>query len=121
MLKKLCASTLLFLFGIPALANCLDLKTQADMNACAAAEFTKADAKLNAAYKKLVPLLDAKQKAEVKAIQLAWIKFKEANCKFESSSAEGGSMQPLLRSTCLTNLTESRTKDLNNWIQSFGQ
>lgn len=111
----------LSLFAMPAMANCKDPMTQMEMNRCAALDLAKADSHLNATYKKLMPQLDGNQKAEVKAIQLTWIKFKDLNCKFESSSAEGGSMQPLLRDTCLTRLTEARTKDLKDWIEYFGQ
>ncbi len=119
--KQIFLAIALSLLATPVMANCKDPMTQTEMNQCAAIDLAKADAQLNAAYKKLMPQLDASQKAEVKAIQLAWIKFKDLNCKFESSSAEGGSMQPLLRDTCLTQLTEARTKVLQDWIQSFGQ
>ena len=120
MKMRIFVAILLLACTVPAMANCKDPITQTEMNQCAAADLKRADAQLNASYKKLMTQLDANQKAEVKSIQLAWIKFKDLNCKFESSSAEGGSMQPLLRDTCLTQLTEARTKDLKSWIESFG-
>lgn len=120
MYKPFLVAAVLSCFATPALADCKNPVTQLDMNQCAASDLARADAKLNANYKKLMTLLDANQKAEVKGVQLAWIKFKDLNCRFESSSAEGGSMQPLLRDSCLIDLTEARNKDILSWIESFG-
>lgn len=111
----------LSLLSFPVFAGCKNPMTQAEMNRCAALDLSTADGALNAAYKSLMRQLDKNQQAEVKAIQLSWIKFKDQNCRFEASSAEGGSMQPMLRDACLTQLTEERTNVLKNWIQTFGQ
>lgn len=114
------ALTALVAMPLAALADCTDPQTQSEMNMCANQDLAKADAELNATYKALMRTLDKTQQAEVKAIQLLWIQFKNRTCHFESTSAEGGSIQPLLLSSCLTQLTKARTKDLKTWAQMFG-
>lgn len=119
--KRILLTLPLSLCALSAMADCKNPVTQTEMNQCAALDLSKADSELNATYRKLMRQLDKPQQTEVKAIQLLWIKFKDQNCRFESSSAEGGSMQALLRDTCLTRLTETRTKDLQGWARSLGQ
>ncbi|UBH29550.1 lysozyme inhibitor LprI family protein [Aeromonas enteropelogenes] len=86
--------------------------TQAAMNICVMQDYTKADAKLNATYKKLVATLDKEQLGRLKTAQRAWITFRDAQCRYEAGVYEGGSIAPLVYSSCLTNLTEQRTTDL---------
>ncbi|HEH9431824.1 TPA: DUF1311 domain-containing protein [Aeromonas sobria] len=86
--------------------------TQAAMNICAMQDYTKADAELNAAYKTLVATLDKDQLGRLKTAQRAWITFRDAQCRYEAGVYEGGSIAPLVHSSCLTKLTEQRTKDL---------
>ena len=86
--------------------------TQAAMNTCAIQDYTKADAALNATYKKLIATLDKEQLGRLKTAQRAWITFRDAQCRYETGVYEGGTIAPLVHSRCLTNLTEQRTKDL---------
>lgn len=84
-------------------------------------ELSTATNEMNAAYKKLMGLLDTKQQAKLKAIQAQWSAFKDQNCQLYSSYVEGGSMQPLVLNSCLTDITKSRTKDLNDFSAAFSQ
>lgn len=86
------------------------------MNICAMQDYTKADAELNAAYRKLVATLDKDQFGRLKTAQRAWITFRDAQCRYEAGVYEGGTIAPLVHSSCLTNLTELRTKDLNTLL-----
>ena len=73
--------------------------TQTQMNICAANDYAQTDKELNCAWRKL-------QKSEALiAAQRAWIAFRAAQF-------EGGSIAPLIRSTCLAELTQQRTKML---------
>lgn len=119
---------LTFLAGSAALANDQGFdcskpqETQLGMNICAGEDYKKADVALNAAYQRaqasMKSFLDYdadKAKAGKKKLveaQRAWIKFRDAACEVEGLSAEGGTIQPLLISTCLTKLTKRRTTDL---------
>jgi uncharacterized protein YecT (DUF1311 family) len=44
--------------------------------------------------------------------QKDWLKFRDSHCKFEIKQYDGGSIQPLLYSTCLTERTNVRIEDL---------
>lgn len=119
---------LTFIVSSPALANDQGFdcsqpqENQLGMNICAGEDYKKADAALNAAYiqaqasmKSFLDYDAAKAKAGKQKLieaQRAWIKFRDAACEVEGLSAEGGTIQPLLISTCLTKLTKRRTEDL---------
>jgi len=44
--------------------------------------------------------------------QRAWLTFRDAHCRLEGYYARGGSLEPLLVSTCKTALTEARIGEL---------
>jgi uncharacterized protein YecT (DUF1311 family) len=52
----------------------------------------------------------------LKTAQNAWIKFRDTDCKFQSSASEGGSMYSMVFSGCLADKTLSRTKELNSLL-----
>ena len=80
--------------------------TQTQMNICAANDYAQTDKELNSAWRKL-------QKSEALiAAQRAWIAFRDAECAFRAAQFEGGSIAPLIRSTCLAELTQQRTNML---------
>jgi len=97
---------------------CANAQTQVDMNECQGREYKKADAALNAVYKQLMAKTqdDAGELAALKAAQQAWIKFRDADCEFESYENKGGTIYPLVYSGCLTTLTQERTKQLRQLL-----
>lgn len=97
--------------------NCNNLKTQLEMNACAANEYQREDAKLNEYYKELAGKLGPSEKERLKAAQRAWIKFRDLQCELEASRYEGGSIRPLVRSSCLAQVTKQRNEDLRRMIE----
>ncbi len=112
-------ATLAF-FSAPAFAACEDPQTQLEMNMCSATELEKATRDIGKTYQRLLGVLSPQQRARVRAVQLQWIKSKDLTCEFESSYAEGGSMQPLIRNSCLAEATRSRNKELEQWLELFG-
>lgn len=44
--------------------------------------------------------------------QRAWLKYRDAHCTTEGYWARGGSLEPLLVSTCKTKLTQDRIQQL---------
>lgn len=99
----------------PGLAYALDCKnaaTQSEMTQCAGESFKKADAQLNKTYNAYRARLNAGQQAKLKAAQLAWIKYRDLSCEFESSGAEGGSAYAMVRAGCFTDKTTTRLTEL---------
>ena len=48
--------------------------------------------------------------------QRAWIAYRDAECNFSSANAEGGSVYPMVVSTCLDDLTKARTDTLKGYL-----
>ena len=87
-------------------------QTQSEMNQTANNDFKKADTKLNKFYNQVMKILNEKEKKLMILAQKNWLKFRDSHCKFEIEQYDGGSIQPLLYSTCLTERTNERIKDL---------
>lgn len=96
--------------------NCNDPQTQMDMNRCAGLSYEAADRALNRAYRALVPNLAASRRQKLTDAQLRWITFRDTECAFAGSEAEGGSMQPMLISGCKAQITQQRTSDLEAYL-----
>lgn len=91
---------------------CEERGSQAEASGCAHREYQAADAELNQAYNRLAGILDVEEKSLLKASELAWIKYRDTNCTFESSQYKGGTMRPMIESFCLTRVTRARTAEL---------
>ena len=91
---------------------CEGYGSQAEASGCARREYQAADAELNNVYNRLAGALDAEDKALLKASELAWIKYRDSTCEFESSQYKGGAMRPMIESFCLTRVTKARTAEL---------
>jgi uncharacterized protein YecT (DUF1311 family) len=96
---------------------CEDAQTQADMNICWGNEYKKADARLNQTYQQLVAMLDDDEKAQLKNVENAWIKYRDANCEFVADQYKGGSIRPMIAAICLADVTNNRTTELKNQIK----
>ncbi|MBD2437488.1 lysozyme inhibitor LprI family protein [Nostoc sp. FACHB-110] len=92
--------------------NCNNAQTQSEINICAQLSYQDADKKLNQAYKKLLPKLSKSRQQKLLAAQVAWIQFRDANCEFERSQYEGGTIAPAIYSGCLEEVTKQRTQQL---------
>jgi uncharacterized protein YecT (DUF1311 family) len=97
--------------------NCKYPQSQSGMNTCAGKDYELDDARLNTAYKELVSKLEKDRREKVKEIQIAWIKYRDLQCDFDSSNYEGGTMYSLVRSSCLSQITKQRTKDLKAMLE----
>jgi len=108
--------------------DCDNAMTQMAMNICAGRDYQKADRELNAVWKKAAARAKetdesvggGTQHRELLAAQRAWLTFRDAHCSFEANQYRGGSIMPLIRSTCLTALTEARTKQLREYLEFPG-
>jgi uncharacterized protein YecT (DUF1311 family) len=96
---------------------CSDANTQTEMNICAGKEYKTADAALNKVYQQLVAILNVEEKAQLKAAQTAWIKYRDANCVFVGDQYKGGSIRPMIQGLCLADVTQNRTVELRAQIK----
>jgi len=109
--------------------NCDDPQFQQEMSWCSAQDYAKADAALNAQWMATADKMKADDAtfeeyggpehddrpgwfASLLEAQRAWISFRDAHCRVDGYTARGGSLEPLLVSSCKTALTEARTQQL---------
>lgn len=119
------------LLSLPSLAqeepevDCGNAMAQIELNICADRDYQADDAELNAAYgqamaaaremddsvrdmgEQYVGAADALKRA-----QRAWIGYRDGQCELAGFEARGGSMEPMLVSGCLADLTRKRTAEL---------
>ena len=100
---------------------CADAQTQADMNICWGNQYKAADAQLNKTYQQLVALLDADEKTQLRNVEAAWIKYRDANCEFVGDQYKGGSMRPMIYAMCMADVTTNRTTELKHQIEDRNQ
>jgi len=94
-------------------AECIEPQQQQLMNACAQKDYEAADVALNTAWKSAKSFADAIGKGDALLdAQRAWLSYRDAACEVHASPFEGGSLQPLIRATCLSELTAERTRML---------
>lgn len=124
-LRALVLAVLLEAFG-PGLAQaadtCADAKDQTSMNICADASFKEADRALNAQYaatRKAIVAYDAEGDKLLIAAQRAWVTFRDAHCAATSFAFKGGSMEPMVRASCLAATTEARTAQLKAMLDNY--
>ena len=113
--------------------NCDDPQVQQEMNWCAARDFEVADERLNAQWKITSAEMKARDTSFVTygnesdtregyfesllEAQRAWLRYRDAHCRVEGYYARGGSLEPLLVSTCKARLTRKRTEELRELIE----
>ncbi|MDH7801716.1 uncharacterized protein YecT (DUF1311 family) [Rhizobium sp. AN70] len=127
------AAALLFLAAGPAFADdapdCTSPQTQTDMTICAGQEYDKADKQLNAEYQKVRKQLAERDKSAEEsdkgatdaliAAQRAWVAFRDANCEAFGFQARGGTMEPMLVSSCLADMSSKRADELRELSEGF--
>ena len=105
----------LFTFAL-LLATSSFAQDQQEMNRQAERDAARADKALNEVYKKLLATQDAEGAKLLKESQRAWIAFRDAEAKFASDEARGGSMAPLLYFGSLARITQERVKNLKEHL-----
>lgn len=117
-MKRLCLLISGLLLSSAALAGeCDKAVTQIDSNECYDALYKKDDAALNQTYKKVMKLASPAQQNLLKQAQLAWLKVRDADCKFlvsDPTGESGGTIGPMIHSICLSDRTKERTSFLES-------
>jgi len=114
----------------------MDAGVQQEMNICAAREFVAADAELNAQWRITRAAMKKRDESwdegsppdwdvrpgyfvTLLEAQRAWITYRDAHCRSDGYFARGGSLEPLLVSTCKTALTKERTEQLRELARTY--
>lgn len=103
--------------------DCENANTTVEMNFCGDKAFAAADKALNVAYRSalaavkqrvLEPPYDARHYEEaLRASQRAWVAFRDADCRdLVAQEWSGGTGTTSAVLSCMTSLTEERTKDI---------
>lgn len=115
--------------------NCHDPIAQQEMNWCAARDYEVADERLNAQWAITIEVMKRRDAewAEVGSndtrlgytrslleAQRAWLRYREAHCRVDGYIARGGTLEPLLVSTCKARLTQMRTEELKALVEVEG-
>ena len=93
--------------------TCLDTATtQTAMSRCAGEALKAEQQRLKQLLNELQDSLEAPQRAQLESAQRAWKAYATAECKFEASASEQGSMYPMQVSLCRRRLAEQRIREL---------
>lgn len=110
-----------------------EMGVQQEMNICAHPDYLIADAALNVQWRLTRQAMQERDSEADKPdwddrpgyfdtlpeAQRAWITYRDAHCRSEGYSARGGSLEPLLVSTCKTHLTKLRTAQLRELGETY--
>ena len=100
--------------------------TQFDLNRCAGADASAADAELNTVYQRLLSSLKGDEVAigKLRAAQRAWVAFRDAQLDAlfpaENKQTEYGSMYPMCYAGAATAMTKERTAQLRQMLEGEG-
>lgn len=96
--------------------DCNKATTTPELKYCSQQSYQQADRALNQAYSQVMSKTSGTQKNLLISGQLAWIKFRDNICDFETYNSRGGTGYEIFRNGCLERLTRQRTKDLQNYL-----
>ena len=112
-------STFFIFLSVIAFAKTLEMKTEYDQMASPAEyrdklniEYLEKDKILNDVYKKVINNLDKIERLNLKKAQVAWIKFRDADCYSQSHPMRGGTDEYTMKTNCLIDLTIDRIESL---------
>lgn len=96
--------------------KCNEAGNTLEMKQCASENYEAADKKLNQVYQKLNSQVKGEEKNRLIEAQRAWITFRDKTCRFEAAQALGGSLEGLLFTSCLEQVTRERTATLEKYL-----
>ncbi len=86
-----------------------------DLIQCTQEEHAQQDARLNQAYRMVMPHLSASRRTTLRTGQRAWIRERDRTCQRAWSDAGGGQASDLEQSSCLLRQTIARTM----WLERY--
>ena len=91
------------------------------MRQCNAEEFRIYDQALNESYRQLMQRLDPTERRNLREAQRAWIRYRDAECRFEGFAMRGGTGEALLVGECLAEMTQRRAGELRKILEGIRQ
>ena len=115
---RLVSAGLFALLPAVAGADCAPTATQSELNACTGAAFEAADKTLNTLYSEIRQRLegDAATLQLLTLAQRAWVGWRDTECDLEAAGVTGGSIYPMIRGQCLTDLTAARIATFHRFL-----
>ncbi len=96
--------------------NCNNPRSTVEEKYCAGIAYEAVDKKLNQVYQQLKSKLTGTEKQRLVESQLAWIKYRDTTCDFETYSSRDGTGYGVFLNECLQRITQERTNDLRQYI-----
>jgi uncharacterized protein YecT (DUF1311 family) len=87
--------------------------TQLAMNECAGKKLQESDQKLNAAYRALLAKVSKQGGEQLRKTQRAWLAWRDAQCTFDTMGTHDGSVNPMVHTMCIDELTQQQAKRLD--------
>lgn len=95
--------------------DCNPNGNQQQMNDCAAQDYQAADAQLNARYREVMDSLSPPMRDALRTEQRRWLRGRDPACHQAAKAYQGGSIWPLIFSSCQEKATRKRTAALERW------
>lgn len=95
--------------------------TQLALNECAAGRYAAADAELSTLYRTMQRADSGTVLTMLRESQRAWIRFRDAHCRWIASQWVGGTIQPMYYSLCMARLTRDRITQLRADIADLSE
>ncbi|QGZ65931.1 lysozyme inhibitor LprI family protein [Paraburkholderia acidisoli] len=86
--------------------------TQQAMNACAGQKLKASDQQLNTTYNALLAKTSKPGGEQLRKAQRAWVAWRDAQCQFDTLGTRQGSVNPMVYTLCVNDLTQQQTKHL---------
>ena len=114
---RLAASTLVVLLSFTPDARAQDVSCgtavdQMTMTICAQLAYGGADDRLNEVYRALGTRVSEPGRDKLRTAQRAWLRWRDAQCAFETAGYADGSIHPMLLAMCLAALTQTQADRL---------
>jgi uncharacterized protein YecT (DUF1311 family) len=84
-------------------------RTFSEMHQCAVARYGKAGENHRRVYREAAARLEPFARGKLKKAEEAWLRYREAQCDYESSRSAGRREYQVVRLRCMAELTEART------------
>ena len=92
--------------------DCKNAQTTMAMNVCAGRDAKKSYLAMVALYNQLYAKYDAPNKKLLLASQIAWEKYLNTECAYETALTQGGTINSTMQTNCDATLVALRTKQL---------
>ncbi len=87
---------------------CNGSESTADIQACLKRHLDSAQKRLNKIYDQLDKSLSAEKRAELKDLQQTWLRYRDAECMWESTQTESAPLKRINEMSCMARLTDDR-------------